>query len=92
MVMAYAVRMLYPRTDLRVEHPISKGYYCTLRNFDGTTMDINQPTIDAINAKMQEIIMADKPIITEEKQTKEVIRLFKECHDAETTLLSLIHI
>ena len=90
MVMAYAVRTLYPHTDLRVEHPISKGYYCTLRNFDGTSMPITEDVIAAINDKMQEFIKADKPIITEEKQTKEVIRLFKECHDAETTLFQTL--
>ena len=31
MVLSCAVNELYPRTDLRVEHPISKGYYCTLQ-------------------------------------------------------------
>ena len=66
MVMAYAVRSLYPHTDLRVEHPISKGYYCTLRNFDGTNMPVTQDVIDAINDRMQEFIRADKPIVTEE--------------------------
>ena len=90
MVMAYAVRTLFPHTDLRVEHPISKGYYCTLRNFDGTDMPVTQEVIDAIDAKMREFIAADKPIITEEKQTKEVIRLFKECHDEETTLFQTL--
>lgn len=90
MVMAYAVRQLFPHTDLRVEHPISKGYYCTLRNFDGTNMTVDQQVLDAILAKMAEIIRADRPIIVEEKQTKEVIRLFKECHDAETTLFQTL--
>lgn len=90
MVMAYAVRSLYPRTDLRVEHPISRGYYCTLRNFDGSYMPITEEVIAAIDAKMREFIAADKPIVTEEKQTKEVIRLFKECHDAETTLFETL--
>ncbi|MBQ1859151.1 MAG: nucleoside kinase, partial [Paludibacteraceae bacterium] len=31
MVMCAAVNELYPRYDLRLEHPISKGYYCTLQ-------------------------------------------------------------
>ncbi len=31
MVLACAVNELYPQMDLRVEHPISKGYYCTLQ-------------------------------------------------------------
>ena len=90
MVMAYAVRQLFPKTDLRVEHPISKGYYCTLKNDDGSYMAITPELIEALNAKMQEIIAADNPIITEEKQTKEVIRLFKECHDEETTLFQTL--
>ena len=90
MVMAYAVRTLFPHTDLRVEHPISKGYYCTLKDFDGSYMTITPEVIDAIDAKMREFIAADKPIIAEEKQTKEVIRLFKECHDEETTLFETL--
>ena len=31
MVLACAVNELFPEMDLRVEHPISKGYYCTLQ-------------------------------------------------------------
>ena len=31
MLMACAVRELWPDCDLRIEHPISKGFYCTIR-------------------------------------------------------------
>ena len=38
MVLACAVNELYPQMDLRVDHPISKGYYCTLQwHIDKTT-------------------------------------------------------
>ena len=48
MVMACAVRELYPDCDLRIEHPISKGYYCTLRGPKGEKKEIDAMIIDAI--------------------------------------------
>ena len=42
MVLSYAVKRLYPEAMLRIEHSISKGYYCRLDYLD-------QPlTVDSI--------------------------------------------
>lgn len=91
MVMAYAVHDVYKgTTDLRVEHPVSKGYFCTLRDLKGAKVEVDEAGIERIKGRMQELIAADRPIFTEEKQTKEVIRLFKEHHDAETTLFETL--
>ena len=84
MVLACAINELYPRTDLRVEHPISKGYYCTLqwhgeKKEDTPAIEMPNLTPDmiaAIKQRMQQIIAEDRPIVEEEKQTKEVIRMF----------------
>ncbi len=91
MVMAMAINELYPDADLRVEHPISRGYFCRLQwNKNSDPKDIDVEMIQAIKRRMQEIITADKPIIAEEKQTKEVMRLFHERMDDETTLFETL--
>lgn len=73
MVLAKAVSELFPETILRIEHPISKGYYCKLDN-------LNQPITPEIIAQIKErvnlIISEGKRIYTEEKQTNEVKNLF----------------
>lgn len=90
MVMACAIRELWPDCDLRIEHPISKGYYCTVRNARGEKVALNAEMIESIYQRMRRIVDEDRPIVTEEKQTKEVIRLFSECHEGETTLFETL--
>lgn len=72
MVMSKAVSELWPNAVLRIEHPISKGYFCEL--------DIDTPVdkelIAALKKRMNEIIAQNKRIYTEEKQTSEVKELF----------------
>ena len=90
MVMACAVRELWPDCDLRIEHPISKGFYCTIRKSREETKVITPEVVQELKARMQAIIAEDRPIITEERQTKEVIRLFGECNEGETTLFETL--
>ena len=90
MVMACAVRELYPTGDLRIEHPISKGYYCTVRDEKGAKVTLTTEDINAIKERMWQIVREDRPIITEEKQTKEVIRLFGERKEGEVTLFETL--
>ena len=99
MVLACAVNELYPQMDLRVEHPISKGYYCTLQwHMDKTTEpeDAQAPPVvtpemvEMIKQRMQRIIEEDRPIIEEEKQTKEVIRMFAERYNNESSIFETL--
>ena len=90
MVMACAVRELWPDCDLRIEHPISKGFYCTIRKSREETKVITPELVQELKARMQAIIAEDRPIITEERQTKEVIRLFGERNEGETTLFETL--
>lgn len=89
MVMGAAVKELYGNAELRVEHPISKGYYCVLRQ-DGQDKPVTENMVREIKQRILEIIREDRPIITEEKQTKEVIRLFKERRDGDSTLFETL--
>ncbi|MCQ2323450.1 MAG: nucleoside kinase [Paludibacteraceae bacterium] len=90
MVMACAVNELYPQWDLRIEFPISKGYFCTLRDHKGAKIEVQPEMIAAIKARMQRIIDENRPVEVEEKQTKVVMQLFREHHDNESTLLETL--
>ena len=73
MVLSKAISELFPDAVLRIEHPISKGYYCKLENSD---IQLNIETVNKIKNAVNLIISAGKEIICEEKQTKEVKELF----------------
>jgi len=99
MVLACAVNELYPTMDLRAEHPINKGYYCTLQwHQDKNTHpdDTKEPPVitkemvQAIKERMQQIIAEDRPIYEEEKQTKEVIQLFAERYNNESSIFETL--
>ena len=83
MVIAKAIAELYPQAQLRIEHPISKGYYCKINNLGET---ISDTVIQNIKQRVIEIIAADKKIIRQEKQTKIVKEIFKEKSKDKTTL------
>ena len=99
MVLGAAVNELYPRMDLRVEHPISKGYYCTLQwhqDKDEEIPEEQQPPvlqpemIAAIKRRMLQIIAENRPIYEEEKQTKEVIKMFAARYNNESSIFEAL--
>ncbi|MBR2168605.1 MAG: nucleoside kinase [Paludibacteraceae bacterium] len=90
MVMGGAVNELYPEWSLRIEHPISKGYFCTLRDNKGEHIVLSHEIIASIKERMQKIIEEDRPIVVEEKQTKVVMQLFHERPDYESSLLETL--
>lgn len=83
-VLTKAVRNLYPDGEVLIEHPISKGYFCSLRiGRPVTTSDV-----DAIKQRMQEIISADMPIRRINCPTDIAIKTFdNEGRTDVTTLL-----
>lgn len=91
MVMGCAVKELYPKAELRVEHPVSKGYFCQLQwAKDAVPQQTTKAMINAIKERMRQIIKEDRPIVAEEKRTKEVMQLFHERMDQETTLFETL--
>jgi len=73
MVLAYAVKKLYPEAVLRIVHSISKGYYCRL---DHLGKQLSTDDINLIKSEMKNIIDQDKAIIVEEKQVRVVKDIF----------------
>ena len=99
MVLACAVNELYPEMDLRVEHPISKGYYCTLQwhqNKEESPEDEKEPPVvtkemvQAIKERMKQIVVEDRPIYEEEKQTKVVMQMFAEKYNNESSIFETL--
>lgn len=75
MVLANAVHDLYPEHQLRIEHPISKGYYCTLNGRNGMVTD---EMVAAIKQRMQEIVAANLPIEAVEEPMEKVQTMFSD--------------
>jgi uridine kinase len=75
MVLSKAVEEVFPENPLRIEHPISKGYYCKLEGFKEP---ITNEIIQKIKQRVAEIIDANSTIHCEEKQTKVVNEMFAE--------------
>lgn len=73
MVLAKAVSELFPEAILRIEHPISKGYYCKI---DNISQPVSAEVIQQVKERVNLIISQGKRIVSEEKQTKEVKDLF----------------
>lgn len=73
MVLGKAISELYPNAALRIEHPISKGYYCTIDSFGNA---LTPEIINNIKEKVKDIIARNEVIVSEEKQTKVVKELF----------------
>lgn len=95
MVLACAIHELYPSMDLRIEHPISKGYYCTLQWHSPSEAEkdespiVTADMVAAIKQRMQQIIAEDRPIYEEEKRTKEVIKMFSSRYNKGTIFETL---
>ena len=83
MVMAKVVKDLFPRAVLKIEHPISKGVFCKISSFRSITED----QVQQLKNRMQEIIDDSLPIYEEEKQTSEVIRIFRKGRKTDTVRL-----
>ena len=72
-VLTKAIGDLYPDGEIIIEHPVSKGYFCSLR----IGRPVTQPDVDAIKQRMQEIIAADMPIRRISCPTEQAIEVFR---------------
>jgi uridine kinase len=89
MILSKAVEDVFPELSLRIEHPISRGYYCKL---EGLNVPINEEVIDKIKKRVAEIGAAAEKIFCEEKQTKVVNAMFAERkhHSDKVSLLETL--
>lgn len=73
-VLYKAVHDLYPNVRLRIETPVSNGYYCRIEGNGPVT----EAMVDALRTRMAEIIKADLPFRRTTTFTKDVATLFRE--------------
>ena len=79
-----AIQEVHPNVGLRVEHSISNGLYCRIK--DKNTV-ITQESIDKIKQKMIDIVKADIPFERNEIETEKAIELFESQGLTEKTKL-----
>lgn len=79
-VLHKAVADLYPSARLRIDTPVSNGYYCCLA-FDGEfspeSEQVKPEVVEALKKRMQEIVAADMPFHRITCPTEEAIALFR---------------
>ena len=83
-VLTKATSELYPDGEVIIEHPISKGYFCSLRI--GRT--VTEDDVNAIKQRMQEIIANDMPIHRINCPTDKAIETFKS--EGRTDVVTLL--
>lgn len=83
-ILCNAIRATLPNVRLRIEHPISMGYYCKLEGYD---KEISQEVIDKLKKAMYEIIKKDLPFNLNIVTTEEACRILKEEGASETAML-----
>jgi uridine kinase len=73
-VLSAAVSELYPGCQFKLEHPVSKGYFCVL--------NLGRPTkpadLLAVKKRVQELISANNPIEYIQEETSVVVEMFRE--------------
>ena len=73
-VLCKAVADLYPEGQIKLQHPVSKGHYCTLEIGHEAT----EEEVSAIKEQMQEIIRSCIPYRRLEVPTEKAVRLFRQ--------------
>ncbi|MDE7378074.1 MAG: nucleoside kinase [Paraprevotella sp.] len=72
-VLVKAVEELFPDSLLRIQTPVSRGYYCQLR----IGRPVEEEDVKRIRTKMREIVAADIPFRRIQSPTDEAISMFR---------------
>ncbi len=83
-VLQKAVNDLLPGKKLRIDHPISKGYYCEIEGMNGS---LTNDVVFKIGERMREIVELDLPFVRKEILSTEAIEMFEERGFSEKALL-----
>lgn len=68
------IKDLFPESKLTIRRPISKGYYCVVDKGDGT--EVTEADVDALKARMREIVDLDVPFRRHEARVEDAIKTF----------------
>ena len=88
MMLYKAIADLYPGTRLRIEHSISRGYYCRLTGGAEATPEV----VASLKQRMLQIVDADIEFERKERLTTDVIKIFeKQGLTDKVRLLQSVH-
>ncbi len=73
MVLYRAVSQVFPGESLRIEHSISRGYYCRV----GNRTEISAPQIESLKQVMESMVAEDMPFERHEVLTADAIKVFR---------------
>lgn len=80
-----ATRDLFPESRMTIRRPISKGYFCSVYKNNGSFL--TEEDVEAIGARMRELVDENIPFKRKELQIEEAIRIFKESGDLDKVKL-----
>lgn len=80
-----ATRDLFPESRMTIRRPISKGYFCSVYKNDGSFL--TEEDVEAIGARMRELVDENIPFKRKELQIEEAIKIFKESGDLDKAKL-----
>ena len=80
-----ATRDLFPESRMTIRRPISKGYFCSVYKNDGSFL--TEEDVEAIGARMWELVDENIPFKRKELQIEEAIKIFKESGDLDKVKL-----
>jgi uridine kinase len=70
-----AVKELYPDARLKIDHAISRGYYCEI---EGLGIAFSDAVINELKIKMQEIVAENTPFVRKGKQLNRILEEYSE--------------
>lgn len=82
-ILSKAVREVIPTSRLRVEHSLSNGYYCSIKNGH----EVTDQELANITLRMDEIIAADLPFTTRTASQEEAIKVFRDLGEEDKATL-----
>lgn len=82
-ILSKAVREVIPTSRLRVEHSLSNGYYCSIKNGH----EVTDQELANITIRMDEIIAADLPFITRTASKEEAVKVFRDLGEEDKATL-----
>lgn len=74
-LMYVAVKELYPDVHLKIDHAISRGYYC---EFENSAKELTEDYIDEIKKRMNELVQSNLPFIRQGKQLDKILAEYHE--------------
>lgn len=73
-VLYKAVHDIFPGKKLKIEHAISKGYYCEIEGLESVTSE----QVAEIEKRMREIIASDMPFVRKRILADDAVKLFED--------------